>query len=139
MSRTDLISDVFAIIRNAIMAKKENVDVPSSNSLKAIMEILKKENYIDTYKFVEDNKQGILRVYLKYISGKSAIRNIRRVSRPSVRVYHKRDNIPSVLRGRGLAIISTSKGIVTDKDARELGLGGSPSFLGRLWRYRRVR
>ena len=124
MARTDLIADTFTIIRNAIMAKKENADVPSSESMKAILDILKKENYIDNFKFIEDKKQGILRVYLKYIAGKPAIRNIKRISRPGLRVYVKHDKIPSVLRGRGLAIISTPKGIITDKQAKELHVGG---------------
>ncbi len=124
MSRTDLIADSFTIIRNAIMAKKENADVPASKVVAAIMGLLKKEGYIDNYKEIEDKKQGMIRVYLKYSGGKSVIRNIRRVSRPGLRVYVKRDKIKPVLRGKGLAIISTSKGIVTDITARELGLGG---------------
>lgn len=131
MSRTDLIADTFAMIRNAIMCKKENVDVPASNTLKSIMEILKQESYIDNFKFIEDKKQGILRVYLRYISGKPAIRNIRRVSRPGLRLYVKRTKVPSVLRGRGLAVVSTSKGIMTDKQARELNIGGE--IIGYVW------
>jgi small subunit ribosomal protein S8 len=124
MSRTDLIADAFTIIRNAIMAKKENADIPSSNSLKSIMDILKNENYIDNYKLIEDNKQGVLRVYLKYIMGKPAIRHIQRVSRPGLRVYAKCKKVPSVLRGKGMAIVSTSRGIVTDSEAKGQGLGG---------------
>jgi len=124
MSRTDLIADAFTIMRNAIMVNKEVVDIPASNNLKIIMEILKRENYIENFKFIEDKKQGILRVYLKYIEGKSAIRNIKRISKPGLRIYVKKDKIPLVLRGKGLAIISTSSGIITDKEARERGLGG---------------
>lgn len=124
MSRTDLIADALTLMRNAIMVKKENVDLPASKTIKAILEILKKENYIDAFKEVEDKKQGILRVYLKYIYGKPAIRKIRRVSKPSLRVYVRRDKVPLVLRGKGLAIISTSRGILTDKEVRTLGLGG---------------
>ncbi len=124
MSRTDLIADAFTIIRNAIMAKKENADVPASKVIVAIMGLLKKEGYIDNYKEIEDKKQGVIRVYLKYSGGKSVIKNIRRVSRPGLRVYVKRDKVKQVLRGKGLAIISTSKGIMTDATARELGLGG---------------
>lgn len=124
MSRTDLIADALTLMRNAIMVKKENVDLPASKTVKAILEILKKENYIDAFKEVEDKKQGILRVYLKYIYGKPAIRKIRRVSKPSLRVYVRRDKVPLVLRGKGLAIISTSRGILTDKEVRTLGLGG---------------
>src|SRR4030042_1515162 len=113
MSRTDLIADSFTMIRNAVMAKKENVDVPASKQIKAILDILKKENYVDNFKLIEDKKQGLLRIYLKYISGKAAIRNIQRVSKPGLRVYVKHQKIPSVLRGRGLAIVSTPKGITT--------------------------
>jgi len=106
------------------MAKKENADFPASKTLKSILDILKKENYIDNFKLIEDKKQGILRVYLKYISGKSAIKNIKRISKPSLRVYVKHENLPSVIRGRGIAIISTSKGIITNIAAKELGAGG---------------
>ncbi|MEK6727373.1 MAG: 30S ribosomal protein S8 [Candidatus Omnitrophota bacterium] len=131
MSRTDLIADAFTIIRNAMMAKKENVDFPASNTLKAIMEILKKENYIENFKLIEDKKQGVVRVYLKYIANKPAIRNIKRVSRPGLRVYAKSLKLPLVLRGRGLAIVSTSKGIITDKEARDLKVGGE--IIGYIW------
>jgi small subunit ribosomal protein S8 len=131
MSRTDLIADTLTIIRNGIMAKKENVDVPSSRAMQSILGILKKENYIDAFKLIEDKKQGILRIYLKYLAGKPAIRNIKRISRPGLRIYVKRDKIPVVLRGRGLAIISTSRGIVTYKEARETGLGGE--VLAYIW------
>jgi small subunit ribosomal protein S8 len=131
MSRSDLISDAFTIIRNAIMAKKENADFPASKTLKSILDILKKESYIDNFKLIEDKKQGILRVYLKYISGKSAIKNIKRISKPSLRVYVKHENIPTVIRGRGIAIISTSKGIITNKEAKELKAGGE--VIGYIW------
>jgi len=131
MSRTDLIADAFTMIRNAMMAKKENVDIPASNSLKSILEILKTEKYIENFKLIEDKKQGILRVYLKYIAHKPAIRNIKRVSRPGLRVYVKRKKVLSVLRGKGIAIVSTSKGIKTDTQARDLGLGGE--IIGYIW------
>jgi small subunit ribosomal protein S8 len=124
MSRTDLIADVFTMIRNAGMAKKDNLDVPASNTVKSILEILKKENYIDNFKLIEGQSHNSFKVYLKYIAGKPAIRNLKRVSKPGLRLYLKRDKIPSVLRGRGLAIISTSKGICTDAEAREQGSGG---------------
>ena len=131
MSKTDLVADAFTIIRNAIMAKKENVDIPASNTIKSILEVLKKENYIETFKEIEDKKQGLLRVYLRYLFGKPAIRNIKRVSRPGLRRYVKADKVPLVLRGKGIAVVSTSKGIVTDKEARELGLGGE--IIGFIW------
>lgn len=131
MSRTDLIADAFTMIRNAIMAGKDSLDIPASGTIKDILEILKKQNYIDNFKSIEDKKQGSFRVYLKYISGKSAIQNIRRVSRPGLRLYVKHDKIPAVLRGRGLAIISTSKGIMTDTQARQEKIGGE--VIGYIW------
>ena len=131
MSRTDLIADTFTVIRNAIPARKENVDVPASKITKNILEILKREQYIDNYKVIDDNKQGILRIYLKYVEKKSAIRNIKRVSKSSLRKYVKHKQVPSVLRGLGLAIISTSKGLMTDKEAREQGVGGE--VIGVVW------
>ncbi|MDD2927544.1 MAG: 30S ribosomal protein S8 [Candidatus Omnitrophica bacterium] len=131
MSRTDLIADCFTIIRNAIMTRKDSVDVPASNTIKSIMEILKRESYVDNFKLIEDKKQGLVRIYLKYIAGKSAIRNIKRISRPGLRLYVRHKKVPVVLRGKGLAIISTSGGIMTDKDAREKGLGGE--VIGYIW------
>jgi small subunit ribosomal protein S8 len=131
MSRTDLIADVFTIIRNAIRIKKDTVDLPASGNIKSIMAILKKNEYIDNFKLIEDKKQGVVRVYLKYIAGKSAIRNIKRISKPGLRVYVRGKKVPTVLRGRGLAIVSTSKGVVTDKEARELGVGGE--VIGYIW------
>ena len=131
MSRTDLIADVFTIIRNAARIKKDTVDLPASGNIKSIMAILKKNEYIDNFKLIEDKKQGVVRVYLKYIAGKSAIRNIKRVSKPGLRVYVRGKKVPTVLRGRGLAIISTSKGVITDKEARELGVGGE--VIGYVW------
>jgi small subunit ribosomal protein S8 len=131
MSRTDLIADVFTIIRNAIMIKKDTVDFPASGNIKSIMSILKKNEYIDNFKLIEDKKQGVVRVYLKYTAGKSAIRNIKRVSKPGLRVYVRSKKVPAVLRGRGLALVSTSKGVITDKEARELGVGGE--IIGYIW------
>ena len=124
MARTDSLADSFTMIRNAIMAHKENVDVPFLGTTQAILGILKEEGYIDNFKLIDDKRQGVLRVYLKYTLGKSAIKNIKRISKPGLRVYVKRNKIPYVLRGKGLSIISTSKGIKTDKQAREAGLGG---------------
>ncbi|MDP3732634.1 MAG: 30S ribosomal protein S8 [Candidatus Omnitrophota bacterium] len=131
MSRTDLIADTFTMIRNAVMAKKENVDVPASKQIKSILDILKNESYIDNFKLIEDKKQGYLRIYLKYLSGKPAIRSIKRVSKPGLRVYVNHEKIPSVLRGRGLAIISTPKGITTGEEAKRIGLGGE--VIGYIW------
>jgi len=124
MARTDSLADSFTMMRNAIMARKENVDIPSLGTTKAILAILKDEGYIDNFKLIDDKRQGLLRVYLKYTMGKSAVKNMRRISKPGLRVYVKRDKIPYVLRGKGLAIISTPKGILTDKQARAQGVGG---------------
>jgi len=124
MSRTDLIADALTIIRNGIMVKKETVDIPASNTLKSILEILKTNEYIENFKVMEDKKQGMIKVYLRYLSGKSAIKNFKRISKPGLRVYVKQKKVPSVLRGRGLAIVSTSKGIMTDKEAKEQHIGG---------------
>jgi len=131
MSRTDLIADVFTMIRNASMTKKENLDVPASNTIRSILEIFKNEGYIENFKLIEDKKQGIARIYLKYIAGKAAIKNIKRISKPGLRIYVKHQKVPSVLRGRGLAIISTSKGILTDKQVKESGIGGE--IIGYIW------
>ena len=131
MSRNDLIAEIFTRIRNASMAKKENLDVPSSNMVKAVLNILKSESYIDDYKFIEDKKQGTLRIYLKYVAGKSAITTIKRVSRPGLRLYVRKEKIPLVLRGRGIAIVSTSQGLLTDKQAKEKNLGGE--IIGYVW------
>jgi small subunit ribosomal protein S8 len=131
MSRSDLIADTFTMMRNAIMAKKETLDVPASKITLSIIEIFKREGYIENYKFIEDKKQGIIRIYLKYTAGKSAIINIKRISRSGLRLYVKQDKVPSVLRGRGLAIVSTSKGILTDKEAKAQGVGGE--IIGYIW------
>ncbi len=131
MSRTDLIADTFTMIRNAILARKENLDVPSSKMSVSIMEILKAEGYIDNYKVIEDKKQGSIRIYLKYIGKKSAIREIQKVSRPGLRKHFEVCEIPNVLRGRGVAIMSTSKGIMTGKQAKELNVGGE--LIGVVW------
>jgi len=124
MSKTDPIADFLTIIRNGIMAKKENVDMPASKVTKAILEILKKNEYIDNFKLIEDKKQGIMRVYLKYIAGKSMISNLQRISRPGLRKYTRYEQIPRVLRGRGIAVMSTSRGIITGEEARSQKLGG---------------
>jgi len=131
MSRSDLIADAFTMIRNAIMAKKDSVDIPASNTIRSISEILKKEGYIENFKLIEDKKQGQVRIYLKYIAGRPAIRNIKRISRPGLRVYVKHQKVPSVIRGRGIAIVSTSKGVMIDKQARETGVGGE--IIGYIW------
>ena len=131
MSRTDLISDAFTIIRNACRAKKEDTYIPLSNSISKICEILKKEGYIENYKEVEVGNFKKIKVYLKYDGKKSVITQIEKVSKPGLRIYTKRKSIPSTLRGYGVTIVSTSSGIFTDKEAREKGIGGE--VMGRVW------
>ena len=131
MSRSDLIADTFTMIRNAIMARKDSLDVPSSKMSKSILEIMKNEGYIDNYKAIEDKKQGILRIYLKYVAGKSAIMVIKRVSRPGLRKHVRCQKVPNVLRGRGIAILSTSSGIMSGKQAKEKNVGGE--VIGYIW------
>lgn len=123
---TDPIADYLTRIRNAIMAKHRIVEIPASNLKKAITEILFKKGYILNYKFEDDSKQGIIKVALKYhpVTKISAILNLERVSRPGLRKYVNADNLPRVLNGLGVAIMSTSKGVITDKEARKLKVGG---------------
>jgi len=125
MVMTDPIADFLTRIRNANMVYKETVEIPSSKLKKALSEILKREGYIKDFEFVEDGKQGILRLYLKYGSGRErTITDIKRISKPGLRVYARKDEIPRVLGGLGIAIISTSNGIITDREARKIGVGG---------------
>ena len=125
MVMTDPVADFLTRIRNANMVMHETVEVPASKTKLAIAEILKNEGYIKEYVQVEDGKQGVIRVYLKYGANKTkVITGLRRISKPGLKVYCKKDEVPKVLGGLGIAIISTSKGIVTDKEARKLGLGG---------------
>ncbi len=125
MQITDTIADLLTRIRNASSARHATVDIPASNVKKAITEILMNEGYIKSYQIVEDGKQGIIRITLKYDENKaSVISGIRRVSKPGLRIYSSCEDMPKVMKGLGVAIVSTSKGIVTDKKARELGVGG---------------
>ena len=125
MQITDSVADMLTRIRNANSAKHETVDVPASNLKKAIAQILLDEGYIKSYEVVDDGTQGIIRITLKYLAGKEkVISGLRRVSRPGLRVYAGADELPKVLKGLGIAIISTSKGVMTDKKARELHIGG---------------
>lgn len=125
MVMTDPIADFLTRIRNGNMVMHETVEAPSSKVKIAIAEILKDEGYIKNYEYIEDGKQGILRVYLKYGAKKAkVITGIKRISKPGLRVYVKKDEIPRVLGGLGTAVISTSQGVMTDKKARKEGLGG---------------
>ncbi len=125
MSMTDPIADMLTRIRNANMAKLQKVDIPSSNLKVNIANVLRGEGFIKNYKVIADEKQGVLRIYLKYIDEKEGVfSEIKRISKPGSRVYVKGDKVPKVKNGLGVAILSTSKGVVTDKAAREAGIGG---------------
>lgn len=125
MQITDPIADMLTRIRNAGSARHETVDIPNSKMKKAITEILLEEGYIKSFQLIDDGTQGVIRVTLKYLPGKEkAIQGLRRVSKPGLRVYAGADELPQVLRGLGIAIISTSKGIMTDKKARAQHVGG---------------
>ncbi|MBI5657863.1 MAG: 30S ribosomal protein S8 [Geobacter sp.] len=125
MSMTDPIADLLTRIRNGNLAKLQKVDIPSSNMKVSLANVLRSEGFIKNYKVIADQKQGVLRIYLKYIDEKDpVISEIKRVSRPGSRRYIKHDEIPSVKSGMGIAILSTSKGILTDKAAREACVGG---------------
>ncbi len=125
MSVTDPISNLLTNIRNAANTKKETVDIPASRLGGKILEIFKNDGYIEDFRLLKDSKQGILKVYLKYEQNKeSVIMGLKRISKPGLRVYTKRGRIPRVLNGLGTAVISTSKGVLTDRDARKNNIGG---------------
>ena len=125
MQITDTIADMLTRIRNANAAKHASVDIPASNMKKQIAQILLDEGYIKNFKVIDDNKQGIIRVTLKYTDTKAqVITGLRRVSKPGLRIYSNCEDMPKVMKGLGIAIVSTSKGIMTDKKARELNVGG---------------
>ena len=125
MAMTDPIADMLTRLRNANNVYHESVEIPGSKIKTAIAEVLKEEGFIKDYTFNEDGKQGIIRVYLKYGPNREkVISGLKRISKPGLKVYCKKDEIPKVLGGLGIAIISTYKGIMTDKEARKLGLGG---------------
>lgn len=125
MQITDPIADLLTRIRNANSAKHETVDIPASNMKKAIVEILDKEGYIKGYQVIDDGKQGIIRVTLKYGAGnEKVLTGLKRVSKPGLRIHAGAEELPRVLKGLGIAIISTSKGIMTDKEARKEHIGG---------------
>ena len=125
MQITDPIADMLTRIRNAGSARHETVDVPNSKMKKAIAEILLEEGYIKSFQLIDDGTQGVIRIQLKYLAGKEkVISGLRRVSKPGLRVYAGADELPRVLKGLGIAIISTSKGVMTDKAARANHVGG---------------
>ena len=125
MQMSDVIADMLTRIRNANDAKHATVDIPASKMKKSIADILVEEGYIKSYQVIEDGKQGIIRITLKYAAGKQkVIRGIRRVSKPGLRIYAGCEDMPSVMNGLGIAIVSTSKGIMTGKKAKSLNVGG---------------
>ena len=124
MSLNDPISDLLTIIRNGIQAKKETVDILASKLTGKILEIFKADGYIEDFKLMKDSVQGSYKVYLKYDSKKSAIIGLKRISKPGLRVYAKSDKIPRVLNGMGTAVISSSKGVISDREARKMKVGG---------------
>lgn len=124
MSVSDPIADTLTVIRNALRARKETVEFPASKLLERVMGIFKNDGYIEDYRLLKDNKQGVLKVYLKYVDTKPGIMGLKRVSRPGLRVYADNGRIPRVISGLGTAVLSTSKGIITDREARKLKIGG---------------
>ena len=132
MQITDTLADLLTRVRNANTAKHATVDVPASNVKKAITQILVDEGYVKSFQLIEDGKQGVIRITLKYLDGKTpVITGLRRVSKPGLRIYSSCEDMPKVRKGLGIAIVSTSKGIVTDKKARELNVGGE--ILAYIW------
>ena len=125
MSMSDPLADMLTRIRNAVMVRYEAVDVPMSNLKVDVAKVLRQEGYINDYEIIEDNKQGVLRISLKYgPKDEKVISGMRRVSKPGLRQYVKADDIPKVLNGLGISILSTSKGVMTDREARRLRIGG---------------
>lgn len=125
MQITDAIADLLTRIRNACSAKHESVEVPSSNMKKAIVQVLLDEGYIRKFMILDDGKQGIIKIFLKYTEDKKpAITGIKRVSKPGLRIYSSVENMPKVIKGLGIAIVSTSKGLMTDRRARKEKVGG---------------
>ena len=137
MTMTDPIADMLTRVRNANMVKHETVDVPASNMKKEIARILLEEGFIRGYDVIEDGKQGIIRIQLKYGQmSERVITGLKRISKPGMRVYAAKDEVPKVLNGLGISIISTSKGILTDKHARKDGVGGE--VICYVWKYKRT-
>ncbi len=124
MGVTDPVADFLTRIRNAVKAHKKRVDIPSSQFKVNLAEIMKKYNFINDYTVIEDDKQNILRIELKYINGNPALHGLTRISTPGLRVYAGADKLPRVLNGLGIAVISTSKGLLSEKEARKDSIGG---------------
>ncbi|RMD50825.1 MAG: 30S ribosomal protein S8 [Ignavibacteria bacterium] len=124
MPVTDPIADYLTRIRNAVKAGKRWVEIPSSGMKENLAKIMKENNFIRDYEIIEDNKQNVLKIYLKYVDGEPSITGLKRISKPGLRKYAEANNIPRVLNGLGICVVSTSKGLLTDKQAREENVGG---------------
>ena len=127
MSLTDPIANLLTNVRNAVRVKKETVEVPASKLSEKILEIFKNDGYIEDFRLLKNNTQGVFKIYLKYESGEAnrpSIIGLKRISKPGLRIYVKRDRVPRVLNGLGTAVISTSRGVISDREARKLRVGG---------------
>lgn len=132
MTMSDPIADMLTRVRNANMVRHEKLELPASNIKKEIAEILKNEGFVKSVEYIEDDKQGVIRMFLKYgQNNERVISGLKRISKPGLRVYAKADEIPRVLNGLGIALVSTSEGVVTDKVARQRGIGGE--VLAYIW------
>jgi len=132
MVMTDPIADMLTRVRNANMVRHEKLELPASTMKKEIADILKREGFVRDYEFIEDNKQGVLRIFLKYGANEErVITGIKRISKPGLRVYAKANEVPRVLNGLGTAIVSTSHGVLSDKEARSQAVGGE--ILAYVW------
>ena len=132
MTMSDPIADMLTRVRNANMVRHEKLELPASNIKKEVAEILKNEGFVKSVEYIEDDKQGVIRMFLKYgQNNERVITGLKRISKPGLRVYAKADEIPRVLNGLGIALVSTSEGVVTDKVARQRGIGGE--VLAYIW------
>lgn len=132
MTMSDPIADMLTRVRNANMVRHEKLELPASNIKKEIAEILKKEGFVKSVEYIEDDKQGVIRMFLKFgQNNERVITGLKRISKPGLRVYAKADELPKVLNGLGIALVSTSEGVLTDKDARQRGIGGE--VLAYIW------
>ena len=132
MTMSDPIADMLTRVRNANMVRHEKLELPASNIKKEIAEILKNEGFVKSVEYIEDDKQGVIRMFLKYgQNNERVITGLKRISKPGLRVYAKADELPKVLNGLGIALVSTSEGVVTDKVARQRGIGGE--VLAYIW------
>ncbi|MEX6217426.1 30S ribosomal protein S8 [Mammaliicoccus sciuri] len=132
MTMSDPIADMLTRVRNANIVRHEKLELPASNIKKEIAEILKKEGFVKSVEYIEDDKQGVIRMFLKYgQNNERVITGLKRISKPGLRVYAKADELPKVLNGLGIALVSTSEGVLTDKDARQRGIGGE--VLAYIW------